>query len=138
MHIRRFRPKLDCSQMALRSPPSNTDNETSLINLVTSEDLAHTPMVLRPGSSYSDGIMFSGTLWSVSHDVIKGDLSVMILCIIQLWDVLGVVDEQECTKFSSPSGSNHHSKIGSVSGWRTSVATRQKHLASLRPSKWRH
>ena len=50
----------------------------------------------------SDGIKFNGALKGVNYDVVKGDLSVMILCVIQLWDVLKVVDEQDARSSPKP------------------------------------
>ena len=49
---------------------------------------------------HSDGIMFDGALRGVLNDVAQSDFSVMALCIIQLWDVLKAVDEQESMRSS--------------------------------------
>ena len=73
----------------------------------TSGDLADPPIALRPGGSYISGSR------------------VDINC-----------SRTHCCRTSChPSGPKHHSKIGSVSGWGTSVATKQRQLTSLRTSK---
>ena len=76
----------------------------------TSEDLADPPTALTTGGSY------------------VSDSQVDISC-----------SRMHCCRPSChPNGPNHHNKIGSVSGWSTSTATRQKPLTSLRTSRWRH